>query len=71
MSNTVYPSVLWWCRNVFEDSSVMQFSILRRQRSDSETFRVPALMAKRTIRIPYEGGWCGVGGAYVCDAATV
>ena len=56
---------------MFEDSSVMQFSILRRQLSDCEMFRVPALVAKRTIRISYGGGWCGVGGAYVCDAATV
>ena len=30
--------------------------------SDYETFRMPHLMSKRTIRIRDEGGWSGVGG---------
>ena len=29
---------------------------------DCETFRIPSLMSKRTIRIPDEGGYSGVGG---------
>jgi len=31
-------------------------------RRDCETFRIPPLMSKRTIRTRDEGGWSGVGG---------
>jgi len=38
---------------------------------DCETFRIPSLVSKRTIRIQDEGGWSGIGGTDVCGAATV
>jgi len=35
-----------------------------------ETFRTHSLMSKKTIRLGNEGGWSGVGGAYVCGATA-
>jgi len=54
-------------------------SVCPRTHTDCETHQaaytimwrfVPPLMSKTTIRIPDEGGWSGVGGTYVCGAAT-
>jgi len=49
---------------------IAQFTRITMQSTDSiwdlETFRIPPLMSKRTIRVyrPREGGWSGVGGTY-------
>jgi len=37
---------------------------IRRCYDDFETFRLPPLIRKRTIRIRDEGRWSGVGGTY-------
>jgi len=43
----------------------------QRDDNDSETFRLRPSTSKWTIRIADEGWGGGVGGAYVCDSATV
>ena len=44
------------------DVAPNETSIIHRQRTDCETFRMHPFMSKRTIRVRDDGGWSGVGG---------